>query len=76
MVIVITFVIRLNTLQVKKVVFQIGLIIILQESELIHVIIYLLKKILAFHNAIILIMSVLNKNKNEYSYNIFLEKDS
>ena len=39
-------------------------------------IIYLLKKILAFHNAIILIMSVLNKNKNEYSYNIFLEKDS
>ena len=76
MVIVITFVIRLNTLQVKKVVFQIGLIIILQESELIHVIIYILKKILAFHNAIILIMSVLNKNKNEYSYNIFLEKDS
>ena len=76
MVIVITFVIRLNTLQVKKVVFQIVLIIILQESELIHVIIYLLKKILAFHNAIILIMSVLNKNKNEYSYNIFLEKDS
>ena len=76
MVIVITFVIRLNTLQVKKVVFQIVLIIILQESELIHVIIYLLKKILAFHNAIILIMSVLNKSKNEYSYNIFLEKDS
>ena len=76
MVIVITFVIRLNTLQVKKVVFQIVLIIILQESELTHVIIYLLKKILAFHNAIILIMSVLNKNKNEYSYNIFLEKDS
>ena len=76
MVIVITFVIRLNTLQVKKVVFQIVLIIILQESELIHVIIYLLKKILAFHNAIILIMSVLNKNKNECSYNIFLEKDS
>ena len=76
MVIVITFVIRLNTLQVKKVVFQIVLIIILQESELIHVILYLLKKILAFHNAIILIMSVLNKNKNEYSYNIFLEKDS
>ena len=76
MVIVITFVIRLNTLQVKKVVFQIVLIIILQESEFIHMIIYLLKKILAFHNAIILIMSVLNKNKNEYSYNIFLEKDS
>ena len=76
MVIAITFVIRLNTLQVKKVVFQIVLIIILQESELNHVIIYLLKKILAFHNAIILIMSVLNKNKNEYSYNIFLEKDS
>ena len=30
--------------------------------------------ILTFHNAIILIKSVDNNNKNEYCYNIFLEK--
>ena len=34
------------------------------------------EKILTFHNVIILIKSVVNKNKNEYYYNIFLEKDS
>ena len=33
-----------------------------------------IEKILAFHNVIILIKSVVNKNKNEYYYNIFLEK--
>ena len=38
--------------------------------------IYLLKKILTFHNVIILNKSVVNKNKNEYYYNIFLEKGS
>ena len=27
-----------------------------------------------FHNVIILIKSVVNKNKNDYYYNIFLEK--
>ena len=32
------------------------------------------EKILTFHNVIILIKSVVNKNKNEYYYNIFLEK--
>ena len=32
------------------------------------------EKILTFHNVIILIKSVANKNKNEYHYNIFLEK--
>ena len=31
-------------------------------------------KILTFHNVIILIKSVINKNKNEYYYNIFSEK--
>ena len=31
-------------------------------------------KILTFHNIIIVIKSVLNKNKNEYYYIIFLEK--
>ena len=29
-----------------------------------------------FHNAIILIKSVVNKNKNKYYYNMFLEKVS
>ena len=35
-----------------------------------------IEKILTFHNIIILIKSVLNKNKNEYCYNIFLERCS
>ena len=46
----------------------------LQGSEFIHVVLYLLKKILTFCNAIILIKSVPNKNENNYYYNIFLEK--
>ena len=33
-----------------------------------------IEKILTFYNVIILIKSVVNKNKNEYYYNIFLEK--
>ena len=33
-----------------------------------------LEKILTFHNVIILIKSVVNKNENNYYYNIFLEK--
>ena len=33
-----------------------------------------IEKILTFYNVIILIKSVVNKNKNEYFYNIFLEK--
>ena len=33
-----------------------------------------IKKILTFHNVIILIKSVVNKNKNKYFYNMFLEK--
>ena len=33
-----------------------------------------IKKILTFHNVIILIRSVAKRNKNEYYYNIFLEK--
>ena len=35
-----------------------------------------IEKILTFHNVVILIKSVVNKNKNEYYYNIFLEKGS
>ena len=33
-------------------------------------------KILTFHNVMVLIKSVVNKNKNKYYYNIFLEKGS
>ena len=33
-----------------------------------------IQKILTFHNVIILIKSIVNKNKNNYCYNIFLEK--
>ena len=33
-----------------------------------------IKKIFAFHNLIILIKSVVNKNKNKYCYNRFIEK--
>ena len=35
-----------------------------------------IKKRLTFHNVIILIKSVVNKNENKYYYNIFLEKGS
>ena len=35
-----------------------------------------IEKVLTFHNVIILIKSVANKNKNEYYYNIFFEKGS
>ena len=33
-----------------------------------------IEKILTFHNVIILIKSVVNKNKNGYYYNIFFEE--
>ena len=36
----------------------------------------LLEKTLTFHNVIILIKSVFNKGKNNYYYNIVLEKGS
>ena len=35
-----------------------------------------IEKIMTFHNVIILIKSVVNKNKNDYFCNIFLEKGS
>ena len=35
-----------------------------------------IEKILTFHNVIILIKSVINKYKNHYNYNIYLEKGS
>ena len=53
-----------------------ALIIILEGSELIHIILYQLKKRVTFYNIIIiLIKSVVNKNKNKYYYNVYLEKD-
>ena len=60
----------------KKVVLQIVLIIILQESELIDMFLYLLKILLASHNVIIHIQAVVDMNKNKYYYDIFLEKVS
>ena len=50
-------------------VLQIVLIMILEKPESIL-------KILTFHNVVVLIKSVVNKNKNKYYYNIFLEKGS
>ena len=35
-----------------------------------------IEKILTFHNVVILIKSAVNKNQNNYYYNIFLEKAS
>ena len=35
-----------------------------------------IEKTLTFHNVIILVKSCVNRNKNEYYYNIFLEKGS
>ena len=48
---------------------------ILPKSKL-NLIILCYKKRLNLNNVIILIKSVLNKDKNQYDYNIFLEKCS
>ena len=65
-------------MRVKKVMLNILLAseIESEESELIHIILYLYKKTLTFHNVIILIKSVVTENKNNYYFNIFLEKGS
>ena len=60
----------------KKVVSQIVLIILLQESEIDSYNFLPIEKVLPFHNVIILIKSLVNENKNEYHYNILLEKGS
>ena len=68
--------IRLNILQVKKsgitnsINYNFGKIKIDSCNSL------PIKKILTFHNVIILIKSVVNKNENKYYCNIFLEKGS
>ena len=49
---------------------------IFRKSKLILMILYLYKKILTLHNVIIHTESVLNKDKNQYYYKIFLEKYS
>ena len=60
----INFVIRLNILLVKKLVLQIVLIIILERSELIHIILCQLKTYwLTFHSVIVFIKSVVDQNK-------------
>ena len=46
----------------------------MQESKLIHMILFFLGKTLNLQNVITLIKSVFNKNKNHYYFNIFLEK--
>ena len=51
-------------------------LIIMQKLLLIHTILYFLEKKLTFHNVIMLLKSVFNKDKNNYYYNIFLEKGS
>ena len=70
------FIIELDILYLKKVVLQIVLIIVLKESELIHIIFCLQKKIPTFHSIIILIKSIVNKKKNHRYYIGFLKKDS
>ena len=49
------------------------LIIILQESKLVHTELST-EKIWTSHNVTILIKSIVNKNENNYYYNTFLEK--
>ena len=70
------FIIELDILYLKKVVLQIVLIIVLKESELIHIIFCLQKKIPTFHSIIILIKSIVNKKKNHRYYIGFFKKDS
>ena len=48
----------------------------MQISKQIHTIDYLQKKAITFHDVITFIKSVSNKDKNNYYYNIFLEKAS
>ena len=49
---------------------QIELIITLEKAGSINIVLYLLRKYWLFRK------SVVNKNKNEYCYNAFLEKSS
>ena len=59
--------------KIKKMVLQMVLSIILERSKLIHIILSILK-ILTFHDVIILFKSIVDRNKNKYYYNMFLQK--
>ena len=72
----ITYYDRINYLKCEKMVLYKVLVIILQELEFNHIIICLQKKTLTFHNVIILVKSIANKNENNYYYNTFLGKGS
>ena len=50
---------ELNILQVKQAILQIVLTIVLPKSELTHIILYLLKNKVTFHNVIILYITLL-----------------
>ena len=68
----IKFVIRLNILLVKKVINHTGSINHnLGKMRIDSYNSLPIEKILTFHNVIILIKSVVNKNKNSYYYNVF-----
>ena len=45
----------------------------MQKSKLSHAILY--KKTFTFHNLVIFMKSVFNKDENSYYYNIILEKE-
>ena len=64
---------RIKYLIGEKMVLLIILIIILQESKLVHTELST-EKIWTSHNVTILIKSIVNKNENNYYYNTFLEK--
>ena len=55
----------------KKVVLQIVLIIVLKIIRIDSYNSLPIEKIFAFHNVIILIKSIVKKNKNNYHYNLF-----
>ena len=72
----IKFVIRLNILSGKKVLLQIVFNHNFGELRIDSYNSLPIEKILTFHYVIIHIKSVVNKHKNEYYYNIFLERGS
>ena len=67
---------ELDVLYVYKVAWNIFFLTILQKSKLILMILCLFEKILTFHNVIIHIKLVLNKDKTHHYHKIFLAKCS
>ena len=60
----------------KKAVSHIFFLGILRKSKFIFTVLLPKGKRLTLHNVILLIISILNKDKNHYYYEIFLEKCS